>query len=81
MEVRRVDLANWALRTVSKFTTWVKYQFYQDFDHIRDPEIPITLRLMHKICTDLSHRIYYNDQGLVLYDRSTSMIALLRYDV
>ena len=34
-EVRRVDLANWALRTAPKFTTGVKYQFHQDFspDH------------------------------------------------
>ena len=31
MEVRRVDLANWALRTSSKFTTGVKYQFHQGF--------------------------------------------------
>ena len=44
-EVRRVDLANWALRTSLKFTIGVKYQFHQDFFHqIRDPEIPITLR-------------------------------------
>ena len=31
MEVKRVDLANWALRTSSKFTTGVKYQFNQGF--------------------------------------------------
>ena len=31
VEVRRVDLANWALRTSPKFTTGVKYQFYQGF--------------------------------------------------
>ena len=30
-EVRRVDLANWALRTSPKFTTGVKYQFHQGF--------------------------------------------------
>ena len=30
-EVRRVDLANWALRTSSKYATGVKYQFHQDF--------------------------------------------------
>ena len=29
--VRRVDLANWALRTSPKFTTCVKYQFHQSF--------------------------------------------------
>ena len=26
-----MDLANWALRTSPKFTTWVKYQFDQGF--------------------------------------------------
>ena len=31
VEVRRVDLANWALRTSPKFATEVKYQFYQFF--------------------------------------------------
>ena len=31
LEVRRVDLANWALRTSQKFTTGVKYQFHQGF--------------------------------------------------
>ena len=30
-EVRRVDLANWALRTSPKFTTGVKHQFHQGF--------------------------------------------------
>ena len=31
MEVSRVDLANWALQTSSKFITGVKYQFHQGF--------------------------------------------------
>ena len=31
MEVRRMDLANWALRTSSEFTIGVKYQFHQSF--------------------------------------------------
>ena len=31
VEARRVDLANWALRTSPKFTTGVKYQFHQGF--------------------------------------------------
>ena len=31
VEVRRVDLANWALRTTPKFITGVKYQFHQSF--------------------------------------------------
>ena len=44
MHVRRVDLANLALRTSPKFTTGVKYQFHQVFHQIRDLEIPITLR-------------------------------------
>ena len=29
--MRRVDLANWALRTSPKFTTGVKYQFHQGY--------------------------------------------------
>ena len=45
-EVRRVDLASWALRTSPKFITGFKYQFHQGFffGQIRDPEIPITPR-------------------------------------
>ena len=31
VEVRRVDLAKWALRTSPKFTTGVNYQFHQGF--------------------------------------------------
>ena len=31
VEVRRVDLANWTLRTSPKFTTRVKYQFHRGF--------------------------------------------------
>ena len=31
VEVRRVDLANWAVRTSPKFTPGVKYQFHQGF--------------------------------------------------
>ena len=31
VEVRRVDSANWALRTSPKFTTGVEYQFHQGF--------------------------------------------------
>ena len=31
LEVRRVYLVNWALRTSPKFTTWVKYEFHQSF--------------------------------------------------
>ena len=31
MEVRRVDLTNWALWTSPKFATGVKYQFHQGF--------------------------------------------------
>ena len=31
VEVRRVDLSSWALRTSPKFTTGVKYQFQQGF--------------------------------------------------
>ena len=39
-----MNLANWALRTSPKFTTGVKYQFYEGFNQMRDPEIPITVR-------------------------------------
>ena len=31
MEVSRVDLANWAFRISPKFSTGIKYQFYQGF--------------------------------------------------
>ena len=52
MEVRRDDLAYWALRTSQKFTTGVKYGInsIRIFDQIRDPEIPITFRLQKLIC-------------------------------
>ena len=33
-----MDLANWAIRTSAKFKSSIRI-----FDHIRDPEIPITL--------------------------------------
>ena len=46
-EVRRVDLANWVLRTSPKFTTGVKYQFHQGFFNRSGPEIHITLRPQH----------------------------------
>ena len=29
--VRRVDMANWVLRALPKFTTGIKYQFHQGF--------------------------------------------------
>ena len=45
MEVRRVDLVNWTLRTSPKFTTGVKYQLHEGFDQIRNPEFRITFRL------------------------------------
>ena len=50
-EVRRVNLANCAIRTSVKFTTGVKYQFHKGFDQIRDPEIPINLRPYRHIDT------------------------------
>ena len=31
MEVGRVHLANWALRTSPKFTTGIKYEFHEGF--------------------------------------------------
>ena len=43
-EVRRVDLANWALRTSPKFTTGLNISSTRIFDQIRDPEIPIIVR-------------------------------------
>ena len=39
-EVRRVELANWALRTSSKFSTGLNISSIRVFDQIRDPEIP-----------------------------------------
>ena len=39
-----MDLANWALRTSPKFTTELNISAVRVFDHIRDLEIPITLR-------------------------------------
>ena len=45
MEVRRVNLANWALWTSSKFTTRVKYQFHQGFwpdQRSRNPNHPLS---------------------------------------
>ena len=45
MEVRRVDLANWALRISPKFThRRLNISSIRVFDQIRDPEIPITSR-------------------------------------
>ena len=44
MEMRSVDLANWALRTSPKFTTGVKYQYRQGFLPDQRSEIPINLR-------------------------------------
>ena len=43
-----MDLANWALRTSPKFATGVKHQFHQGLDQIRDPEIPMALRLQYQ---------------------------------
>ena len=43
MQVRRVDLANWALWTSSKFATGVKYWFHQGFwpdERSRNPNHP-----------------------------------------
>ena len=40
MEVRRVDLVNWALWTSLKFPTEVNISSIRVFDQIRDPEIP-----------------------------------------
>ena len=47
MEVRRVDLANWDLRTSPKFTTGVQINAssIRLFDQIRDPEILIIFHL------------------------------------
>ena len=42
--MRRVDLANWALRTLPKFTKGLNISSIRVLDQIRDPEIPITLR-------------------------------------
>ena len=44
--VRRVDLANWALRTSPKFPQGLNITSIRVFHQIRDPEIPITLRIL-----------------------------------
>ena len=58
VEVRRVDLANWALRNLLKFTSGVKYQFHQGFwpdqrsgnpNHPSPPTINIMARSKNKI--------------------------------
>ena len=43
VEMRRIDLTNWALWTSQKFTTGLNISSIRDFVHIRDPEIPIIL--------------------------------------
>ena len=41
-------MANWVLQTTPKFTTGVKYWFYQVFFYqIGDQEIPFTLRPLY----------------------------------
>ena len=42
--VRRVDLASWALRTLSKFITGLNISSIRGFDQVRDPEFPNILR-------------------------------------
>ena len=49
LEVRRVDLANWALRTSRNSQEGLNISFIRVFDQIRDPEIPITLRPVYVI--------------------------------
>ena len=44
MEVRKVDLANWALRTHRNSPQGLNISSIRVFDQIRDPEIEITLR-------------------------------------
>ena len=46
IQVRGMDLDNWALRTSPKFTTGVNISSIRVFDQIRDPEISITVRLL-----------------------------------
>ena len=57
VEVRRLDLTNWAIRTSPKLITGVKISSIRVFDQIRDPEIPVTLRShpKHKIKMYIQH--------------------------
>ena len=55
MDVRRVDLANWALRTSPKLTTVLNVSSIRVFDLIRDPEIPITVRLRSNVMYSYSN--------------------------
>ena len=57
MEVRRVGLANWALRTLLKFTTGLNISSIRDFEQIRDLEIPNTLRPLLNIIGAYTHAI------------------------
>ena len=46
MEVWRVNLAKWALRTSQSLPQGLNISSIRIFDPIRDPEIPITLIIM-----------------------------------
>ena len=50
-----MDLANWALWTLSKFTTGLNISSIRVFDQIRDSEIPIMLRplLVNKLWKEI----------------------------
>ena len=51
VEVRRVDLANWAFQTSPKFTKRLNICSIRIFEQIRDPEIPVTIRpLLYTVC-------------------------------
>ena len=56
MEVRRVDLANWALWISRKFTTGVKYPFYQGLKY-QSTFAPIQHICTTKICTTFAHKV------------------------
>ena len=62
VQVRRVDLAVWTLRTSPKLTTEVKYQFHQGFYQIRDPDMPIT-RLSQVTDRKLNNLMFFYLQG------------------
>ena len=88
LEVRRVDLANWALRTSPRFATGVKYQIYQDFwpeqrsgnpNHPSPPQFPNRqLIRTSKSCLTLVRKedlsIFFNASILA---KSSSIIVIV----
>ena len=69
VEVMRVDVAKWALRTSPKFTTGVKYQFLQDFWPDERSGNPNTFRLQYE--TIKSKFKFYNKTKKIHFWRTS----------